>query len=196
MDALEQLAQRLAGKLTPDATPGPEPVQRRWGTIAAVNADGTYNVALAASGVTLPSLRALGYGAFTAGEVVVVDFTGSDPLVMGAVGTPDGSHTVGAELQAGWSNYGDPWRAKYRKVHGIVLLEGLVTGGATSTAMLSLPAGYRPGHSTMRTQMAAGPAVVRVDYYTDGSVYLTAEMVGARTAGGWVSVATSFAAEL
>lgn len=194
MSDLERLADRLAAKITPNPeTTEPRPVLRRWGTVSAVNAVGTYDVNLGQSGVTLPGVRALGYGAFIVGEVVVVEFAGSDPLIMGGAGIEDGWHEPA--WAAGWSNYGAPWTAKYRKVHGLVYIEGLATGGATGSTIFTLPPGYRPLTSTMRTQIAQVNIAMRVDYNADGTVLLQGESTGARAGTGWVSVAASFPAE-
>lgn len=170
MDPLEQLADDLAAKLTPPADPASVPVSRRWAEIVTVNSTGTYDIELAQSGVTIPAVRALGYGTFFAGEVVVVDFTGSDPLIMGAVGSTDGWAALG--LANGWVNYGAPWAdAAARKVNGWVMVRGLVKNGAIGAVVGTLPIGFRPGANAdliFATDTSSGHG--RVDVHSDGTI--------------------------
>lgn len=172
-DPVERLADALAERITPaPVETAPRPVLRRWGTIAVVNATGTYDVELGESGVVIPAVRALGYGAFVAGETVVVEFAGSDPLIMGTADGQDGWHIPA--LANGWVNYGFGWAgAQYRKIHGVVHLEGLVKDGTVAFGgtgrIFTLDARYRP-LADLLFEVDTGTGHGRCDVLADGTV--------------------------
>jgi hypothetical protein len=64
-------------------------------------------------------------------------------------------------FQNSWGNFGSGWQvAQYRKVGTQVFLRGLVTGGASSTAIFTLPTGYRPASNTMVPAVSQGVPIV------------------------------------
>jgi hypothetical protein len=84
--AYERVAVDLAGAVT---RPAPSvPVARRQGVITALTngTPPTVDVNLGASGITVPGCRYLNSLAPYVGQVVIVNFAGSDPLIVGAVG--------------------------------------------------------------------------------------------------------------
>jgi hypothetical protein len=95
---------------------------------------------------------------------------------------------IAPTLLNGWTNYGQTWTtAAYRKdAHGVVHLKGLVQGGTVS-AVLTLPAGYRPAQS--RTLVTAGwqssaPRTVGLEVTTSGSVRCDSTC----TSASWISL--------
>lgn len=67
---------------------------------------------------------------------------------------------VASFASAGWANYGGGWAAAaYRKIGAQVFLKGLVAGGAVGSAILTLPAGYRPPETAMLVTAVAGVGV-------------------------------------
>lgn len=94
-------------------------------------------------------------------------------------------------LENGWTDYGGSYGPpRYRRLgNGMVVIEGLLKGGTvgTSTAMFTLPAGFRPRvNLIMKPNENSGLSNARVDILPDGKV--TAHTVGT----GWVSVCFTF----
>jgi hypothetical protein len=69
-------------------------------------------------------------------------------------------------LGAGWTNLGLGWQtARYAILNGIVVMEGLIqntSGGPLATALFTLPAGFRPTATIIRTEFSI-PLEVRLD---------------------------------
>jgi hypothetical protein len=90
---------------------------------------------------------------------------------------------------------GGAWTPRYRRLNGLVHLQGLVNTGTTGTVhVATLPAGFRPATgTTMGAQMAAGPSVRRLDIGADGALIFR-EGVGTLSTG-WHSLAATFPQE-
>lgn len=90
---------------------------------------------------------------------------------------------------------GNSWTPRYRKVSGIVHLEGLVNAGTTAAVhVCTLPAGFRPGTGVKMVNMfASGPSVRRMDIGTDGAMIFR-EVVGTASTG-WHNIGCSFPQE-
>jgi hypothetical protein len=90
----------------------------------------------------------------------------------------EGWHTVGAAgepaFQNSWVHYDQPGGrvAKFRKdPAGMVILEGIIKGGADGTVAFTLPAGYRPDQTHFfAVRGTAGATLVSVQVATDGTV--------------------------
>lgn len=100
-------------------------------------------------------------------------------------------------LQAGWSYYtgqsaiGSSWTARFRKMDGVVYMEGLLTQTGSISHAYTLPVGYRPRNGTVMLSMensTGGQA--RADIMTSGEVHLYSAPVN-----GWVNTHASFVAE-
>lgn len=74
---------------------------------------------------------------------------------------------------SGWSNYGTPYNnLQYCKDGlGFVVIRGLVQGGAASTQITVLPAGYRPVNTYSFPVVTSG-GFARIDVKNDGTVWL------------------------
>lgn len=145
MSDLNALVSELSSTLTSEPSETePRPVLRRWGAVSTVNSDGTYDVALSASGVVLPAVRAQ-VGAYVVGEIVTVEFAHTDPLIAGRA--EDHWHNVGGADEPAFANGWGAFDARvpaFRKVTGVVYLAGLTSGGVLGQPAFVLPAGYRP----------------------------------------------------
>lgn len=73
--------------------------------------------------------------------------------------------------QNSWANFGSGFSTGgyYLSPDGRVYLRGVVTGGAASTVITTLPAGFRPQYRSVRCCMSSYGAN-RVDIQTDGTV--------------------------
>jgi hypothetical protein len=187
MDALEQLAARMASKLTPDASPGPEPVQRRWGTVSTVHADGTLSVELADSGVVIPNVKVLrSAGSGTVSERCVVDFVGSDLMVVGFVNpTTSGMHSVNALGHSSYLSGSAP-------AAGAHFLEQFGTNVlAASGELIPFPVAFPNGLVTVTACFGDSPGVsafYTAGYSLSGFRFYSGAGVGHRvnwTAKGW-----------
>lgn len=62
-----------------------------------------------------------------------------------------------APFAVGWSNFGAPYQAcQYRKRLDVVELRGLAKGGAAGSAILTLPAGFRPAGTDQYPSVMGG----------------------------------------
>jgi len=69
----------------------------------------------------------------------------------------NGEAWVAPTLVNGWVNYGAGYApAGYRRVGNVVRLRGFVTGGAASSGLFTLPAGYRPAYPAVLVVDASG----------------------------------------
>lgn len=94
-----------------------------------------------------------------------------------------------------WSNYETTetthFHAKFRKVNGVVHIEGLVKGGTWLAPVFTLPAGYRPGKYLHRMSIGYDAACgLRVE--ANGNVLLGAPTPPSNL---WASIGVSFIAE-
>lgn len=81
-----------------------------------------------------------------------------------------------------WTNYGGGYSpARLRKtMSGIVIMEGLVTGGTSTITVV--PTYYRPSLHCMASSVSSGNAPCRIQVNSDGSVVPSAQ------AAGWFSI--------
>lgn len=171
---------RLVGKVTEIRTDDTQ-IQRRQATVTAFNADGTIQVQLGGSGITLPAVQIMRGLELAVGTSVWIDLKGSDPLAIGHSNTPipdtglEAWNVIGAAGQPaftnGWVNFGAPWgvAAFYKDPDGWVHLKGLIRSGTINTSAFTLPAGYRPPYRwlmSVDSNTSQGTVVVQ----TDGTV--------------------------
>lgn len=105
----------------------------------------TYTITLQGDTTTIPGVRSL--VPLTANDVIWVLKKGNFLLALSHQDT--GWHNVGAAgepvFQSSWVNFGGIYvPARFRKVGGIVTVEGMVKSGIVPNAIFTLPAGYRP----------------------------------------------------
>lgn len=84
-------------------------------------------------------------------------------------------------LQNGWSSIGSGYvAARYRRLNGIVYVQGTISGGTTTdgTVLFNLPAGFRPSASA-QYPVAAGSSsgTMRVEVQSSGNVVLRTPVV-------------------
>lgn len=77
-DDLEAVQRALAGRVTPDV---PDHLNRRLGVVDDVNTDGTLDVEI--GGVVVPGVKRLAHYVPKTGDSVFVEFSGTDPIVVG-----------------------------------------------------------------------------------------------------------------
>jgi hypothetical protein len=89
----------------------------------------------------------------------------------GAISTHDDAW-IYPTLTAPWANYGGGWpSARYRKtIDGLLLLQGMVSGGTSGSLIFTLPVGYRPEYSQLMAALAWDCLVNRLNIYNDGRV--------------------------
>ena len=163
----------LAGMLVGLGETRDDPVlRRRTGTVTAV-AGASYSVSI--GGTVVAGVRSL--VPLVVGDVAEIVFDGPRPLVVGHVDT--GWRTVGATggpvFQNSWVNEGGSWNvARFRKVAGIVHVEGVVKNGTVGLGwpIFQLPAGYRPGYNKPFAVIQSPNVVGRVNVESGGSVYV------------------------
>jgi hypothetical protein len=96
------------------------------------------------------------------GELVIVSQIETGWRYVGNAGEPSFANS--------WSNFGGGYRvARFCKVGGEVIVNGLITGGAAGQAAWIMPTGYRPA-AQMLMMGWAGSGVARIDVLTDGQV--------------------------
>jgi hypothetical protein len=95
---------------------------------------------------------------------VIAWMNAMDPLVPTA--------WTGATLLNSWVNFGAPDQgARYRKIGGVVYLQGLIRSGTATagTIVLTLPAGFRPAATLVFATFNASGAT-RLDVDASGNV--------------------------
>lgn len=144
---VDMAASRIAEQTAPQ--PSSPYVRWRWGTVVAVNSDGTMDVEV--GGSTMPSVRALA-SAMTAqvGDRVRVDYLGTDAVVTGVRATawrqlPDvetGSYTLPSNnylpLGSGYKDYTISFSHTFRAVPNVQLT---LAGGSTASEMCNVQVG-------------------------------------------------------
>lgn len=115
------------------------------------------------------------------GDTVWMAKTASGSLIIVSY-LETGWHNVGGSgepaFQNGWTNYPAWTPARFRKVGGIVIVQGLVqhlAGNVAGSVVFTLPAGYRPLNYILFSASSANGATevnTRTDVGPDGSVYL------------------------
>lgn len=89
----------------------------------------------------------------------------------------------------GWANFGGAFQvARYRKINGVVYVQGLIAGGTLPSDAFQLPAGFRPSATLMFDSNSNGAA---------GRLEITAAGVVTPTSGSniWFSICLSFPAD-
>lgn len=162
----------------------------------------TYTVRLSGSAAETPGVKAYAGARLLVDDVVEALFVGPDPRIVGKLGAPLVGDTGWIELVGfvnGASAYstglGASWTPRYRKISGIVYMEGLVNAGTTATVTVcTLPAGFRPGTGAkMVGMMSQGPSVRRMDIDAGGGMTFR-EVVGTASTG-WHNIGCSFPQE-
>lgn len=100
-----------------------------------------------------------------------------------------------SQFYGGWSKYqtglASQWAPRWRRLNGIIYLEGLVQLGTYQTTNVhQLPAQARPAVHVMRTAQRSGGLTIRYDVSPSGLI----SMLEGSTSGGWHNIATSYIA--
>ena len=140
-------ASRIAEQTAPQ--PSSPYVRWRWGTVAAVNSDGTMDVEV--GGSTMPSVRALA-SAMTAevGDRVRVDYLGTDAVVTGVratSGPPEREDDTIERNTSNCSSLGTSWLSAKNGVVALSFIDAKLTNALASgsnVVIATLPAGFRP----------------------------------------------------
>lgn len=87
----------------------------------------------------------------------------------------DDTGWIPAPLVNGWVDYGSNWTgARYRRVNGMVYLQGVVKNGTAPGTIFTLPEGFRPGGGSNGNIIAASSSTgseVRIDVLAGGAIY-------------------------
>lgn len=197
---LDQRIRELASLLAPDRKVD---LQLRQGVVYSVEY-GTITVQLSGSPLPIGNIRYLNSYVPVVGESVWLIKNGPDLIAIGHVAdlytpvTVEAPHVVGAAgepaFQNGWSNFGGGFEGArfWKDPEGVVHLEGLVSGGAVTSAIFTLPVGYRPA-SPKRFLSMANSVVTSFQVFSDGVVRQTAT---GSTSNAWINLSNcSFVAE-
>lgn len=124
-------------------------VKWRWGTVEAVNADGTMDVDIAGS--TVPSVTALASAtSAAAGDRVRVDYLGTDAVVAGVratSGPPEREDGTIERNTSTCSTLGTSWLSAKNGVVAVSFIDAKLTNALASgsnVVIATLPSGYRP----------------------------------------------------
>lgn len=124
-------------------------VKWRWGTVEAVNADGTMDVDIAGS--TVPSVTALASAtSAAAGDRVRVDYLGTDAVVAGVRATSGPPEREDGTIERNTSNcssLGTSWLSAKNGVVALSFIDAKLTNALASgsnVVIATLPAGFRP----------------------------------------------------
>lgn len=124
-------------------------VKWRWGTVEAVNADGTMDVDIAGS--TVPSVTALASAtSAVAGDRVRVDYLGTDAVVAGVRATSGPPEREDGTIERNTSNcssLGTSWLSAKNGVVALSFIDAKLTNALASdgnVVIATLPAGFRP----------------------------------------------------
>ena len=140
-------ASRIAEQTAPQ--PSSPYVRWRWGTVAAVNSDGTMDVDIAGS--TVPSVTALASAtSAAAGDRVRVDYLGTDAVVAGVRATSGPPEREDGTIERNTSNcssLGTSWLSAKNGVVALSFIDAKLTNALASggnVVVATLPAGFRP----------------------------------------------------
>lgn len=124
-------------------------VKWRWGTVVAVNSDGTMDVDIAGS--TVPSVTALASAtSAAAGDRVRVDYLGTDAVVTGVratSGPPEREDGTIERNTSTCSTLGTSWLSAKNGVVAVSFIDAKLTNALASgsnVVIATLPSGYRP----------------------------------------------------
>lgn len=124
----------------------------------------------------------------TAGDTTVnsVEIEDSGWIFIGDTGAP--------AFENSWQDYdgstsgGGYGSSRFRKINGIVYMEGLVTSGTVGTTIFTLPVGYRPYGYLINFPLSSGFPNARMD------VRHTGEVICNTGSNSWLSIWCSFVA--
>lgn len=168
---------------TGQSTPAVRGSDWHLATVTAVNADGTVD----ADGI--PGIRRqAGYEGPLVGDLIRITRSGTGNWAAAGRLVPAGGDAWTAPtLTSPWANFGSGYQAaRYRLyANGDVGIEGVVGTGATSvtgtSALFTLPAGYRPVDTVMTAQVMNGNAVRQLTINNLGQVRFVNLPAGAVT---------------
>lgn len=168
---------------TGQATPAVRGSDWHLATVTAVNADGTVD----ADGIT-GIRRQSTYEAPLVGDLIRISRSSTGNWVAaGRLAPTAGDAWVAPALTAPWANFGGGFQAARYRLYasGDVGIEGVVGTGATSvtgtSALFTLPAGYRPVDTVMTAQVMNGNAVRQLTINNLGQVRFVNLPAGAVT---------------
>jgi len=106
----------------------------------------------------------------TAGNTTVnsIEIEDSGWIFVGDTGAP--------AFENSWQDYDGDFTAggygscRFRKINGVVYLEGLATSGTLGTTIFTLPEGYRPFGIIITHSLTSGNGSSRLDVNTNGNV--------------------------
>lgn len=155
----------------------------RLATVATVNANGTIATT---DGIT--ARRAAGYEGPLVGEQIKISQSSTGNwLALGRLVGTGGDAWIAPTLTSPWADFGGGFQAsRYRLyANGDVGIEGVVGTGATSvsgtSALFTLPTGYRPTDTVMTAQVMNGNAVRQLTINNLGQVRFVNLPAGAIT---------------
>lgn len=97
---------------------------------------------------------------------------------------------INATLLNGRTNYGGDYGVmRYRRIGGVVHVEGMPTGGTLNSIICNLPAGFRPGQQLPR-MCAVSSGAGRIDIKVNGDIF----PVGHAAGTSWMSTSFDFVA--
>lgn len=167
-------AQLIADALAPSP---PLPSMRwRWGTVTAVNSDGTMDVDAAGSAMDDVPALASAMGA-AVGDRVRVDYLGTSAVVVGVLATGAAVETL--YDQSGWT---------VMRCGNIVIVQahGASCSGSTTTACsYVIPAAYRPAYNASSLIASTGTGVFSRLYVNASTGAISTASVGTTSTNTW-----------
>ncbi|MEU8525246.1 hypothetical protein AB0C77_06530 [Streptomyces sp. NPDC048629] len=177
-DALRQQAVDAGSQ-----TPSVRGADWHLATVTTVNADGTI---VTSDGIT--ARRAAGYEGPLVGEQIRISKSSTGNwLALGRLVSTSGDPWIAPTLTSPWADFGSGFQGtRYRLyANGDVGIEGVVGTGATSvsgtSALFTMPAGYRPVDTVMTAQVMNGNAVRQLTINNLGQVRFVNLPAGAVT---------------
>lgn len=158
---------------------------------------GDFALDIELGGALFKGVKYLSSYAPEAGDSAWALVNGSDLLVIGVLGPIEGWQEV-TDLRNGATAYQtgitNQWTPRYRKIGGVVYLQGLINTNVTTTPLhvATLPIGYRPRSTYMGIQMTASTQFRRMDIDANGSIIFR-EAPSYTTS--WHSITASFPAD-
>lgn len=160
-------------------------VKWRWGTVEAVNADGTMDVDIAGS--TVPSVTALASAtSAAAGDRVRVDYLGTDAVVTGVA-----ANEASVAVETLYDSNSITIRRSGRTI--MVQAHGVSCTPSTSTAVLAnVLTNYKPDYNISTTVLTSSggstQAARMVVYASNGGVYIVP--AGYSSSASWYGTLT------
>jgi len=92
-------------------------------------------------------------------------------------------------LNSTWVTYGyDYGVPRYCRINGVVYVQGLIKNGPVSSAIATLPVGFRPDTFVIKSNSMSG-GFTRVDFRSDGQIVVSPG------SSGWTSIVANFWAD-